>query len=88
MIEQERLEHGPQSYLWAEFSLPQPKPSQKLWFSPVLDVFTAHDPFTKPTKGALLCDEVTVTNVTVISVTVTNSNARSCCIEACTVRPL
>jgi hypothetical protein len=70
MIEQERLEHGPQSYLWGEFPLPQPKAGQKLWFSPVLDVFTAHDPFTKPTKGALLCDEViTVTIVTVFSVT-------------------
>jgi hypothetical protein len=73
MIEQERLEHGPQSYLWAEFPLPQPKPNQKLWFSPVLDVFTAHDPFTKPTKGALLCDEVTVNIVTGMTVTATSS---------------
>eukprot|EP00953_Heterococcus_sp_UTEX-ZZ885_P006644 4058-Heterococcus_DN1.PRE.1 len=62
MIEQERLEHGPQSYLWGDFPLPQPKAGQKLWFSPVLDVFTAHDPFTKPTKGALLCDELLYCN--------------------------
>ena len=58
MVEQERLEHGPQSYVFAEYPLPQPAPGQKLWFSPTLDAFTSTDPFTAHIKGGLLCDEV------------------------------
>ncbi|KAG5178369.1 SNF2 family N-terminal domain-containing protein [Tribonema minus] len=56
MLDQEKLPHGISQHLWAPFPLPQPRPDEKIWFSPVLNAFTAIDP--AGPKGGILCDEM------------------------------
>lgn len=63
MIEQERLPNGAREHFWAPYPLPQPvSATQRLWFSPILNTFTAQNPFHHSTgggyKGGILADEM------------------------------
>ncbi|CAM9715351.1 unnamed protein product, partial [Ectocarpus sp. 12 AP-2014] len=66
MMDQEMLEGGSMQHLWAELPAHHLAPAdgqrtnefRRCWFSPILNQFTAINPFASTMKGGILCDEM------------------------------